>query len=257
MTRRLLIGFAFVAPLLSLAFVRASWPLALVPLFVSHLLLLYPTLVPNCQWWGPVTTRFDTDEREVWLTIDDGPTDAHTAKILDLLQQFDARATFFVVGARAEKHPHLITEILARGHAIANHTQTHPSGSFWHAGPARIAREIGGCAEVLRTTADRPALLFRAPAGMKNPFVHPALGRRGIMLVGWTVRGFDTIQRNPERVVQRIENALRPGAIVLLHEGQRIEREPEFNLRCLELTLERLAAHGYRCVIPKPEMLRA
>ena len=66
----------------------------------------------------------------------------------------------------------------------------------------------------------------------------------------------DTIRRNPERVAQRIERLVRPGAIILLHEGQRVERQPEFNLRCLELTLERLTSRGFRFVIPRPEQLR-
>lgn len=257
MTRPLLIGCALIAPLLSLAFIGTNLYLALAPLFISHLLLLYATLVPNCQWWGPVMTAFTTDEREVWLTIDDGPSPVHTTKILDLLAQFEARATFFVVGEKAEKHPHLITEILARGHALANHTQTHPSGSFWCAGPGKIRSEIDRGADTLRTTPERPAILFRAPAGMKNPFVHPALARRAMTLVGWTVRGLDTVRRDPARVAERIEKAARPGAIVLLHEGQRTRKDPDFNPRCLELTLQRLAARGYRFVIPRPERLRA
>jgi peptidoglycan/xylan/chitin deacetylase (PgdA/CDA1 family) len=255
MTRPLLIGCALMAPLLSLALIGTNLYFALAPLFVSHMLLLYATLVPNCQWWGPVTTNFITAEREVWITIDDGPSPVHTTKILDILQQFDARATFFVVGERAEKYPHLVTEILARGHVLANHTQTHPRGSFWCAGPRKIRNEIDRCAETLRTTPERPATLFRAPGGMVNPFVHPALARRAMMLVGWTVRGLDTIRRDPQRVAERIEKAARPGAIVLLHEGQRAAKNPEFNPRCLELTLQRLAARGYHFVIPKSEQL--
>ena len=255
-TRSLLLGCAVLAPLLSLALIGTNLYLALAPLFFSHLLVLFATLVPNCQWWGPVMTSFETAEREVWITIDDGPSPAHTMRMLDILEQFDARATFFVVGERAEKHPHLITEILARGHALANHTQTHPSGTFWCAGPRKIRREIDRCAETLRTTPERPARLFRAPAGMKNFFVHPALRRRGMMLIGWTVRGLDTVRRDPMRVAERIEKGARPGAIILLHEGQRTEKDPEFNPRCLELTLQRLAAREYRFVIPHPELLR-
>ncbi len=225
-------------------------------MLVSHALLLYATLTPNCAWWGPVRTEFRTREKEVWLTLDDGPTPAHTLVFLELLKRYDARATFFVVGERAEAHPHLITEILAHGHALANHTQTHPRASFWCAGPGRIAGEIDACAETLRSAPDRPARYFRSPVGMTNPFVHPALARRGLALIGWSVRGLDTIARDPVKVADRIDRALRPGAILLLHEGQRVERDPEFNPRCLELVLQRLATRGYRCVIPRPEQLR-
>ena len=253
-----LLAFAFLAPVLSLVLVfrDAPWWLSLLPLFVSHMLLLYATLVPACQWWGPVFTHFQTSEREVWLTIDDGPSPAHTLAMLDLLARYEARATFFVIGKNAEAFPHLITEILTRGHTLANHTYSHPSRSLWSAGPGRIRREIALGAETLRTTPARAAHYFRAPAGMKNMFVHPLLAERGLGLIGWTVRGLDTVLRDPIRVADRIEKGVRPGAIILLHEGHQAERAPEFQLRCLELTLERLSARGYRCIIPEPERLR-
>ena len=255
-TRRALLGFAFAAPFLALYLSQTNLWIALAPLFISHLLFFYATLVPNCQWWGPVIRSFHTTKPEVWITIDDGPSPAHTAKILDLLERFNARATFFVVGTRAEEHPHLITEILSRGHEIANHTYTHPSGMFWAAGPARTAAEIDLCAELLRSAPDRPARLFRAPAGLKNLFLHPALVRRGLTLIGWTVRGLDTVKREPALVAARILREAKPGAIILLHEGHRIAKDPEFGPRCLELTLNGLAERGYQCVIPRAEQLR-
>ena len=255
--RTLLLVFAGIAPLVSIALLGQGVLIAIAPLFVSHMLLLYPTLVANSQWLGPVFTRFDTSAREVWITIDDGPSPAHTRRMLDVLEQFGARATFFVVGANAEKHPHLITEILTRGHSLANHTHTHPSRTFWCASARRIRREIDRCAEQLRSTAERPAQFFRAPAGMKNFFVHPALARRGLGLIGWTVRGLDTVKQDPARVAERIEKRVRPGAIILLHEGHHVERHPDFQPLCLELTLQRLSARGYKFVIPKSEHLRA
>ncbi len=254
--RPLLLGFAIAAPLISLALIRTNVILALAPLFLSHLLLLYATLVANSQWWGPVLTAFDTKEDEVWLTIDDGPSPLHTIQMLDVLERFGARATFFVIGVHAEKHPHLVTEILARGHAVANHTFSHPARTFWCAGPRRIAREIDRCAETLRSTPTRPNLFFRAPVGIKSPFLHPAVARRGLHLVGWTVRGLDTVRRDAGEVAGRIEKRIKPGAIILLHEGHQTARDPGFGPRCLELTLQRLSERGYRFVIPSAEQLR-
>jgi peptidoglycan/xylan/chitin deacetylase (PgdA/CDA1 family) len=254
--RAALLAFAFVAPVISIALIGTDVWLAIAPLFVSHMLLLYATLTPNCQWWGPVVRSFETSEREVWITIDDGPASAHTLKLLEILKQFDARATFFVIGENAEKHPHLVTEILAQGHALANHTYSHPRATFWCATARKIRTEIDRCAETLRTAEDRPALFFRAPVGMVNPFVHPALTRPNLTLIGWTARGLDTVERDAARVAERLEKQTVPGAILLLHEGQRAEAAPDFNPRCLELTLQRLAAKGYRFVIPRPEQLR-
>jgi len=254
--RRALLGFALVAPFLGLYLSGTNLILALAPIFLSHLLLFYATFIPNCQWWGPVIRSFATDQPEVLITIDDGPSPAHTPQILALLERFSARATFFVVGKRAEEYPHLITEILSHGHQVANHTYTHPSGMFWAAGPARIAAEIDLCAELLRSTPDRPARLFRVPAGLKNLFVHPELARRGLALIGWTVRGFDTVQREPVLAAERILRQVKPGAIILLHEAHRIAKDPEFHPRCVELTLSGLAERGYQCVIPQPEQFR-
>jgi peptidoglycan/xylan/chitin deacetylase (PgdA/CDA1 family) len=255
-TRRALVAFVFIAPVLSFFLLRFNVIVALAPIFLSHVFLLIATLLANCQWFGPVLHSFETTEPEVWLTIDDGPSPAHTPAILDLLDRFTARATFFVIGKNAEQYPHLITAILTRGHEIANHTYTHPSGTFWMAGPRRIGREIDLCAELLRAGPDRPARFFRAPVGLKNLFVHPELELRGLALVGWSVRGLDTIRRNATDVASRVLGEAKPGAIVVLHEGHRVESNPEFNPRCLELTLTALTEQGYRCVIPRPEQLR-
>jgi peptidoglycan-N-acetylglucosamine deacetylase len=254
--RRALLAFAFIAPLLGLALVRINLPLALAPLVLAHVLLLYAMLSANCQWFGPVMRSFQTEQKEVWLTIDDGPSPAHTIALLDLLDRFEARATFFLIGEHAEKNPHLVTEILARGHQIANHTYSHPSGTFWMAGPKRIAAEIDLCAELLRSGQDRPAHFFRAPVGLKNIFVHPELERRGLSLIGWSLRSLDTVKRDAVQVANRVTRQATPGAIIVMHEGHRVESDPEFHPRCVELTLSGLAEQGYRCVLPRLEQLR-
>ena len=91
---------------------------------------------------------------------------------------------------------------------------------------------------------------------MKNMFVHPALARRGLALIGWTVRSLDSVKRDPASVAERIEQRVRPGAIILLHDGLRVEDDPQFTIRCVELTLQRLAARDYKFVIPEREQLR-
>ncbi len=254
--RKVVLLFAAIAPIVAVALYRFGVISALAPIFVSHLLILYAGLVPNSSWWGPIARCFATTEREVWLTIDDGPSPAHTLQILDLLDRYSARATFFVIGARAEKYPHLITEIIIRGHELANHTFTHPSHRFWASGPRATAAEIDRCASQLRSAPDRPARFFRAPAGLKNPFLHPTLRQRNLQLIGWTARGLDTVLRNPQRVAARISRRVRPGAIILLHEGHRATSAPAFNLECIESTLRELTAAEYRFVIPQPPQLR-
>jgi peptidoglycan/xylan/chitin deacetylase (PgdA/CDA1 family) len=246
--RRLVLGFALSATIFFLVVVVFHPLLALSVLLFSHLLILFPTLVANCQWWGPVITDFETTRREVWLTIDDGPDPLHTPRMLEILQRFEARATFFVIGQRAAEFPAEMEAIRAAGHEIANHTDSHPSGTFWCLSPSRIAAEIDRCGIDSR--------YFRAPAGMKNCFVHPALERRKMQLIGWTVRGLDTVSHDPEAVAARIIRQVKPGAIILLHEGHRIATDPDFHPRCLKQTLAALTKANYRCVLPRPEQLR-
>jgi peptidoglycan/xylan/chitin deacetylase (PgdA/CDA1 family) len=230
------------------------WPAAplaaIAILALSHALLLYPVLRPNVQWLGPVVTRFETSRKEVWLTIDDGPTD-DTPAVLDLFDRHDVKATFFVKGMLAEQSPDVAREILRRGHSLANHSQTHPAGSFWCSTPRRLAHEIDGCNRAITSIAGAPPRWFRAPVGMKNPAVHPALARRGMRLIGWTARGFDAVRSDPREILARILPHLRPGAIIVLHQGR------DYSLRVLEHVIVALRERGYEFVIPDDEQLRA
>ena len=219
-------------------------------LALSHALVIYPTVRPNVQWFGPVITRFATSANEAWLTIDDGPTE-DTRAVLDLLDGHGVKATFFVKGVLTEQHPDVVREILARGHSVANHSHTHPSGSFWCALPGRVAAELDDCNRALRATTGTAATWFRAPVGMKNPAVHPALARRGMRLIGWTARGFDAVVQDPEQVLARILPELRPGAIIVLHQGR------EHSLRVIERVVVALKERGYSFVIPQDGQLRA
>ena len=226
-----------------------SWPAAIGVLALSHALLFYPTLRPNVQWLGPVVTRFATDRDEVWLTIDDGPTE-DTHAVLDLFDRYSVKATFFVKGVLAEQHPDAIREILARRHSVANHSLTHPAATFWCSAPGRIASEIDGCNRALHAITSTVPRWFRAPVGMKNPFVHPALAARNMRLIGWTARGFDAVVADADQIVARIAPHLAPGAIIVLHQGR------EHSLTVLERVIVAVKERGYSFVIPDDTALR-
>jgi peptidoglycan/xylan/chitin deacetylase (PgdA/CDA1 family) len=238
-----------VAPV-ALVLLWPSAPLAGIGVVaLSHALLLYPVLRPNVQWLGPVVTHFATTRKEVWLTIDDGPTD-DTRAVLDLFDRHGVKATFFVKGTLAEQYPEVAQEILRRGHSLANHSHTHPAGSFWCSLPGRVAHEIDGCNRAITSIAGKPPRWFRAPVGMKNPAVHPTLDRRGMRLIGWTARGFDAVRSDPREILARILPHLRPGAIIVLHQGR------DHSLRVLEHVIVALKERGYGFVIPEDEQLR-
>ncbi len=246
--RHFLLGGSLVLPLAA----PLVWPwspaAALGVPFATHLLTAYAVFKPGCAWLGPVVTRFDAGgRREVWLTIDDGPDPEDSPRMLDLLDQRGARATFFLVGRRARQYPALVAAIRARGHGVANHTETHSRAWFWGFGPRRVGREIDRGREALGGDGG----WFRPPVGMQNPFLAPALAARGMRHAGWSARGFDGVNgHDPARAAVRVLAGVRPGAILLLHEGHRGPRGERPNVQGLELVLAGLAARGYAAVIP-------
>lgn len=225
---------------------RVGWRVGVPGLLLSHGALVWATLWPQSRWLSPVLTRLPTDARVVWLTIDDGPS-AQTMAILDLLDTHAAKATFFVVGERAAAQPELLREIVRRGHALGNHSATHPQAWFWALPPARMRAEIARTQAVLADITGVAPRWFRAVVGMANPFVAAELKRHGLARVAWCARGFDAVAADPAAVVARIERGLRPGAIVLLHEGAAHGR----NVETLALLLRRLDELGYGTVLPE------
>jgi len=223
-----------------------GWHVGLPLMAASHLLFLWGTLWPRSALFGPVLGRLPTSEKQVWLTIDDGPSN-DTPALLDLLDRHQAKATFFVVGERAMAQPELVREIVRRGHGIGNHSHTHPSATFWMLGPARMRREIAQCQQVLTAITGFAPRWFRAVVGMANPFVSAPLRELGLARTAWSARAFDAVASDPARVLARIERDIQPGAIVLLHEGARHGR----NLEAIALLLGRLDALGYRSVLPE------
>ncbi len=249
----LLIAGAGKITALALWFFTAQHPAALLLFFGPDPFVLYALFVPSAQGLGRVFTRFTTDRREIWLTIDDGPDPDDTPQILDLLDRHGAKATFFVIGERAARWPELAREIVRRGHEIGHHTHTHPAATFWCASPRRLGAELDRTLATLHAAGVRPRW-FRAPAGIKHLLLAPALAQRGLRCVGWTVRSGDCRSRSPEKMAAATAQRLRPGAIVLLHEGPSVPAA--VRITGMALLLEATARQKFSCVLPRAEQLR-
>ena len=232
--------------LVALAWWQWGWRIGLPLMMATHLLFWWGVLWPQSRFYGPVLTRLPIADKRVWLTIDDGPSD-DTLAILDALDAYGAKATFFVVGKRAAARPELVREIARRGHTLGNHSATHPSAWFWMLPRQRMAREIADAQATLQAITGHAPRWFRAVVGMANPFVSAPLRKHGLARVAWNARGFDAVEADGERVVARIERDLAPGAIVLLHEGARHGR----NVETIARLLQRLRTLGYGTVLPE------
>ena len=234
------------------AVVPAAWPWALGAVAANHLVLTGAGLWPRSTWLGRNWSRLPeaaAARREIAITIDDGPDPQVTPAVLDLLDAYAVRATFFAIATAAAKHPALCREIVRRGHSVQNHSNRH-SHRFSLLGPRGLAREIGAAQERLAGIAGVLPRYFRAPAGLRNPFLAPVLDRLGLQLVSWTRRGFDTVRREPGAVLARLVASLAAGDILLVHDGNAARTaagEPVL-LRVLPALLERCAAAGLRAV---------
>jgi peptidoglycan-N-acetylglucosamine deacetylase len=199
----------------------ALWPWVLAGVAANHMVITLLGLLPRSSGLGANWTRLPDAamlRNEIALTIDDGPDPEVTPQLLELLQRHNVKATFFCIGSKAALHPELCREIVRHGHAIENHSQHHRH-NFSLLGPAGYAREIAAAQESLSRIAGMTPRFFRAPAGLRNPFLEPVLARLGLQLASWTVRGFDTCTRDATQVRARLSRGMKPGAILLLHDG--------------------------------------
>ncbi len=198
-----------------------AWVWVLAALLANHLLLTFAGLWPRSTWLGPNWTALPAvaaERNQIALTIDDGPHPHVTPQVLDILDTYGVKATFFCIGEHAARYPALCREIALRGHAVENHSQQHRH-HFSLMGMAGMRREIQAGQQTLAAITGRTPQFFRAPAGLRNPFLDPVLAKLGLRLASWTRRGFDTRTTDPQLVAKRLLQDLRPGAILLLHDG--------------------------------------
>ncbi|MGE9291285.1 MAG: polysaccharide deacetylase family protein [Puniceicoccales bacterium] len=223
--------------------VIAGWVLFFAAGGFVVLHLIHPRLQGICD----VQATFQTSGKEVWLTIDDGPSEEDTPQILDLLDQFDAKATFFMIGERAGRHPDLVSQVLSRNQEVGAHTFSHPLATFWMAGPKRSRNEVERCVKTLRSLGANPRR-FRSPVGIKSLWLRRILRENQLQCVAWSIRSGDTFARSVDEVVRRVLRKLRPGAILLLHEGTSLA--PPIRIHALRAILIALQQQGYRCILP-------
>jgi len=181
------------------------------------------------------------------ITFDDGPDATHTPPLLELLERAGHRATFFVIGKRAEAAPELLAEIVRRGHGLGNHSYAHAyTTPFVH--PTRLAADLANAQEVMARAGAR-VRFFRPPIGLLSPRVAEAARRIGLTIVGWSATARDgRASTTAETAAARLAAAARPGAILVLHDCVERGARTPVAAAALPLLLEALAARGLRSV---------
>ncbi len=226
------------------------WPAGI--LLLNHALISAAGLLPRSTLLGENLVRLpDAAARrgEIAITLDDGPDPELTPQVLAILAAYEAKATFFCIGKRAQTHPELCRSIVAAGHDIENHGQTHSTLCSLF-GPHGWLREVSDAQSTLQQITGRQPRFFRAMAGLRNPFLDPVLHKLGLRLASWTRRGYDTRCGDVNTVLNRLTHDLSAGDILLLHDGHAAQTPygQAVVLEVLPRLLQELAARDLKTV---------
>ncbi len=234
------------------------WKLSTLAVAGNHAALTTFGLIPRSAVLGPNITRLpDTvvNQDAVAITIDDGPHAVATPKVLDILDVYDAKATFFCIGEYVLNYPDIAQEIVRRGHRIENHSMHH-SHTFSVPFVGRLRREVIAAQDAIYKTTGQLPRFFRAPAGLRNFLLDGVLQRSDLQLTSWTRRGFDTVNTDASIVAKRLVTDMKPHDILLLHDRPTLLSEASGAstesiapiLQALPVVLQSLRDHGLSAV---------
>ncbi len=226
---------------------RSAALLALVSLLGAGALLLLAVL-PGNSFYGPVITHGETAKKQIALTFDDGPYPPYTQNLLQILAAKKARATFFMVGENAARHPDIVRLVQSRGHQICLHAGYHQD--LLKLSSAQLQSNIAYGKQTLEALTGKPVRYMRPPHGFKDWHVLRVMREAGLQAVNWSIIPRDWTNPGVQQIVRRVCDGAEPGAIVLLHDGdspgQTAPREQ--TVAAVAQIIDRLRAQGYEFV---------
>jgi peptidoglycan/xylan/chitin deacetylase (PgdA/CDA1 family) len=208
----------------------------------------YQSMAPTGQWYGRTFTGLKPGSKQLALTYDDGPNEPHTLRLLEVLAKHDVKATFFMIGRYVRMRPDIVREVAQAGHAIGNHTYTHPLLTFETA--PQVRAQLEECGQALADAIGDHARIFRPPFGGRRPAVLRIAREIGLQPVMWNVTGFDWSAVSSEAIENKVERRVRGGDVILLHDGGHLGMGADRS-RTVEATdrlLARYKAEGYEFV---------
>lgn len=210
----------------------------------SLLIGMWGTVSLRSGIWCKARWRAQRNVPQVSLTYDDGPDPEATPALLDLLEERGVHATFFCVGKKVRAHPQIMRRMRDGGHEIGNHSNQHSNWTNFYM-DKRMRAELSAAQDAFDDVLGKRPRYFRPPIGLANHATGNAANSLGMTVVGWQVRGFDLPGSDPARVAKRILGRVRPGGVVLLHDG---DRDPLQVVKASTLLLDGLAQHGLQVV---------
>lgn len=187
------------------------------------------------------TSNINISTKRIAITFDDGPDPVITPRILKLLDDYNAKATFFCIGQQVEKYPGVLQLIKNEGHLAGNHSYSHNYFIDFKSTQGWIT-ELKRTDEVMEKVTGFKPTLFRPPYGVTTPHLAKAVKASGHRVIAWNIRSFDTILKNPEAILKRLTNKIKPGSVILLHDNH-----PKIEY-ILERLLQFLQKNGYQMV---------
>jgi peptidoglycan/xylan/chitin deacetylase (PgdA/CDA1 family) len=210
--------------------------------------MLFLLFHPRNQWLVSNRSQVEQDGC-IALTFDDGPDPVDTPRLLDLLREKNVKATFFVVGQRAEQYPEIVRRAWEEGHLIANHTWSHRP-LFCFLSPRRLRSEIERTAECIHRICGARPRYFRSPVALRHPQLRSALQKAGMEFISWRVRSYDTVIRNSSVLAHRILSKVANRDIILMHD--RLPKGTQVMLEILPEIIDELRRRGFEFVLVGP-----
>jgi peptidoglycan-N-acetylglucosamine deacetylase len=232
----------------SLAIAPIDLTVAVVAVVAYLLLIAVGVIFLRLGMFVDVVWKGHDDARGVALTFDDGPSPVHTPAVLDLLDEAGAKATFFVIGKKAEKHPEIVREMIRRGHAVGLHSHAHDR-FFAARSVATMRKDLEREMKLLEKLCGDKPFLFRPPIGHSSPRTSTVVDALDLVVIGWGVRAMDgTGPRDPGKLAARVRARLDDGVIVQLHDAaERDDFEPA-SVKALPAILEAMREKDLRGV---------
>jgi peptidoglycan-N-acetylglucosamine deacetylase len=220
----------------------------LIPVITYKALIIYGSARIQSNFYVKAICNSTTEEKKIALTFDDGPNSEYTKKALDVLVEYNAPATFFVIGKNIKGKEDLIKQIDAAGHIIGNHTLTH-SFLIDFKSKNGFMYELDTTSDIVYAIIKKRMKLFRPPYGVTTPNLASASKALNYDIIGWNIRSLDTTNDSEEKIASRVISQIKPGAVILFHDTS------EKTIKVLKQTLNFAAENGFK-IVGIEELLR-